>query len=575
MSKTNKPPLAPRAALPTTPVWDDRRDSAASPAATAADETHPLLQSPLRSPVNDDAYDSDTFTSSGHRRIRSDYQHRRRRQRQYRGRDGGRGGLHHRRRTSLGQFFESIGNGLEGIAEDVMDAAADAKTTFAHELATPKDRYFMDMTMTRSLSLLPESIPDFVRESTEVAASFREEGEVAVPAPAVPVPLGRYVALLGAVLAVSSNGTALSLLHNVPPPLKLYWRMTATATLLFPMCIAHSIAMHNKTTTRADTTVVDPTTTMSSSDNCEATDPLLPKHDDDIITNTHNDNGNNIQHDQSNVSSAILTVLSSFVPTTLTHGQWMNFAAAVLCFTIHTLLFFAAFALTSIGNAVIFANSQALLLILGKAARGQAVLLVEGIGVLIAMAGAILCSVDTERQEKDPTTANNTYSNPLLGDLAAIGAAIAGVGYLTFAKAVRPHMSVTLFMFLVMFCGSLLVLLYLIVVGYDITFSNDPFTGLFGWMTPKQGHVFIVLHVALICNVCGTMGFVRAMQYFDNLIIAVATLLEPMIASLIAAAVGVGVLPGLQGWLGNWLVVAGTMAVLYPSLSVGGSEAAH
>lgn len=56
------------------------------------------------------------------------------------------------------------------------------------------------------------------------------------------------------------------------------------------------------------------------------------------------------------------------------------------------------------------------------------------------------------------------------------------------------------------------------------------------------------------------------MQYFDNIIIAVATLLEPMIATFIAVAIGVGEWPGVLGWMGNLLVVAGTLVVVYPSI---------
>jgi drug/metabolite transporter (DMT)-like permease len=62
------------------------------------------------------------------------------------------------------------------------------------------------------------------------------------------------------------------------------------------------------------------------------------------------------------------------------------------------------------------------------------------------------------------------------------------------------------------------------------------------------------------------MAFVRAMQYFDNIIISVATLLEPMLATLIAVALGVGELPGTMGWIGNGLVAIGTLAVVYPYL---------
>ena len=63
------------------------------------------------------------------------------------------------------------------------------------------------------------------------------------------------------------------------------------------------------------------------------------------------------------------------------------------------------------------------------------------------------------------------------------------------------------------------------------------------------------------------------MQYFDNIIIAVATLLEPMIATLIAVALHVGCLPGLLGWMGNFLVVLGTLGVVYPSMTTTDNKA--
>jgi drug/metabolite transporter (DMT)-like permease len=80
----------------------------------------------------------------------------------------------------------------------------------------------------------------------------------------------------------------------------------------------------------------------------------------------------------------------------------------------------------------------------------------------------------------------------------------------------------------------------------------------------------IELWIVIVCNLTGTMGFLNAMQHFDNLIIAVATLLEPMVASLIAFALGVGELPGVMGWIGNILVVIGTVGVVYPSVDSGG-----
>jgi drug/metabolite transporter (DMT)-like permease len=66
------------------------------------------------------------------------------------------------------------------------------------------------------------------------------------------------------------------------------------------------------------------------------------------------------------------------------------------------------------------------------------------------------------------------------------------------------------------------------------------------------------------------MGFIRAMKHFDTIIIAVGTLMEPLAASLIAFVCHAGLLPGPLGWLGNFLVVLGTLSVVYPSMGKSG-----
>jgi NADH:ubiquinone oxidoreductase subunit 4 (subunit M) len=62
------------------------------------------------------------------------------------------------------------------------------------------------------------------------------------------------------------------------------------------------------------------------------------------------------------------------------------------------------------------------------------------------------------------------------------------------------------------------------------------------------------------------------MHYFDTLVIAVAALLEPVVAELLAASVGVSSLPGTLGWVGNLMVAAGTFAVVYPTATKKGAS---
>lgn len=63
-------------------------------------------------------------------------------------------------------------------------------------------------------------------------------------------------------------------------------------------------------------------------------------------------------------------------------------------------------------------------------------------------------------------------------------------------------------------------------------------------------------------NGVGTLGYIVCMQYFDNLVISVAVLMQPVAAEFMAYALGVSSLPGWLGWLGNFLVAGGTFAVV-------------
>jgi len=255
---------------------------------------------------------------------------------------------------------------LGAIAENAQSSAMEMKGAFVDSLhdAERGNLFFLESSMTRSLSILPEALPDFAQDARALlhmeapSADTKEEFS-----------LGPYLSLLTAVVAVSSNATAMSLLEGVPAPLKLYWKMTGTA-LILAVFAGSSIYKDG-----------------------------LPK---------------------------------------LNLGQWMTFTMAAVCFVVHTLLFVIALNYTTIGNAVIFTNSQAVLLLIGKAFVGEPVVLVEGVGAMVAFAGAMVCVSDSGESSQS----EGHDSRAMWGDILALCSAIAGVGYLTFAKAIRPYMNV-------------------------------------------------------------------------------------------------------------------------------------
>ena len=404
-----------------------------------------------------------------------------------------------RHRKHMSSISELMSH-LEPVREDFAGTAKSLGQSFRRRLESMDrgDTGFFDMTLTRSLSVLPDDLDELIQEVGATVAA----GETARVAFAPP--LFQYLALLAAVAAVSSNTTALHMLHGVSAPPKLYWRMTASYVALAPFAI-HNVWIHG-----------------------------FPR---------------------------------------LSLSGWVTFAAASMTYSAQGCFFYSALDFTTIGNAVIYGNSQALLLIVGKAFVGEPIHFFEGMGVIIAFSGAILCSIDSEGEAEEKREAS---ALAIYGDLLAMASAVGGVAYLTFAKTVRSDMSVTLFIFSVMFFGSFMVLAYLAVTdGKNLELSMDPYIGVFGWLDMANGRLPVLVYLAVVVNMIGTMGFVRAMHYFDTVIIAVATLMEPLMASLIAYVFHADQLPGPLGWFGNVLVVAGTLGVVYPSIGKAGAAEMH
>ena len=200
-------------------------------------------------------------------------------------------------------------------------------------------------------------------------------------------------------------------------------------------------------------------------------------------------------------------------------------------------------------------------------------------GAFVAFAGGVLCTFDASVPPDDPTEphsaelmeeANELGVAPIWvgcwGDFIALLSAVAGVGYLVLASQVRAKFSsVYLFVFMIMLLSSFFTWVCIAFLGETVEFSRDIHIGLMGFLNTRYDRLPLEMFMVIVCNLTGAMGYVRAMQYFDNIIIAVVTLLEPVVASGLACMVGVGVLPGLLGWVGNIFVAMGTVMVIMPT----------
>jgi len=252
----------------------------------------------------------------------------------------------------------------------------------------------------------------------------------------------------------------------------------------------------------------------------------------------------------------------------LTAPQWFTFFLSTFCFVVMSIGFCLSLDYTAVGNAVILSNSLALILLVGKLFTGAPVTVLELTGALVAFGGAVLCSRDAaDANDDDINQLGVGVGKTVIGDLLAILAAIGGVGYVTFAKTSRAHMPLYLFMFLTMSIGCAMVLFFQVVILQEtVTWDCDVNHGIGGFFVwQRSDRLPLELMMVVICNLAGTMGYVRAMPHFDSLVICSVQLLEPVIAEFLSYFAGVSMLPGLVGWIGNAAVAGGTFVVLYES----------
>jgi drug/metabolite transporter (DMT)-like permease len=434
---------------------------------------------------------------------------------------------------------EDNGGGHSGTYEMIADAVMDIQNAVIVEYNNVKDAfmdefhqheedaYFLDMALTRGLSILPGDLEQAAADDTvnsaaaAVAAAIdavnvlptwtetiieatpadttarpTTETELANAAPAKTYPsLSAYLLFASAVISLSAIGPLLELQDDVHPAMKLYWRQIVTSIMLLPLAL-HSFYKH----------------------------------------------GWNSRVD------------------------WCFFFITAAAYAVNCGGFVMALDYTSVGNAVIFGNSQALIMLIAKVFMGHHLTVVEATGAMVASLGAVLCSRDSSSMDSGNSSTNTDNdgngSSSLCGDLLALFSGFGGVVYLVFAKQVRPCMTLYVFMFLMMFTSSCLVLIFMLLTRQELSFDRNITIGMFGWMNLAPHRLGLEIYMVVICNLLGSMGYVRAMQDFDNLVIAVASLMEPVVAELLALALGVGTLPGLEGWIGNGLVMGGTLAVV-------------
>ena len=219
---------------------------------------------------------------------------------------------------------------------------------------------------------------------------------------------------------------------------------------------------------------------------------------------------------------AIWEVLTnSMHPTRDTVWYWICSVLAGVLYGPYCYTFAIALDYTSVQDSVILSNTQSLILLLGKLLVGSSASRNEILGAIVAFSGAVLCNRDSADNLGATSTTDGSDSGKqvLLGDAISLLSALAGVFYLVLSKLARSRVPLYPFMFVVMVSGTLVSVFTAQLMSIPVSWDMDEEYGVFGFFNiDRMDRLPLEFVTVIVCNVFGTMGYVRALMYFDPLV---------------------------------------------------------
>jgi drug/metabolite transporter (DMT)-like permease len=240
------------------------------------------------------------------------------------------------------------------------------------------------------------------------------------------------------------------------------------------------------------------------------------------------------------------------------------------------ILLYAAMSFTSIATTVLFASMAPVLLVIFKILKNEKVSVLELLGVIIAIVGAIVCSMDKTPKPAEGDTINipegGGQLDNLIGIVLALGASLSMCVFFTQTKLIRPFVLPShwffvghLFAVLTIFCYATLCAA---VTGMPLDSVVWGRGGVLGWMFTWE--IFWVHIVgAFVTDVLGLLGSMLVLKYVSPLVFTTVSLSSPIIAVVESLMMGKGTIPGLPVMIGGSIIVIGAgLVVLSSSKSV-------
>ncbi|ARJ38196.1 EamA/RhaT family transporter [Sporosarcina sp. P21c] len=196
----------------------------------------------------------------------------------------------------------------------------------------------------------------------------------------------------------------------------------------------------------------------------------------------------------------------------LTKRDWLFTASSGIFLAVHFILWFESLNYTSVASSTVLVTLQPIFALAGTALFFKEIITGKMLtAVLIALTGSFIISWGDFQ----------VSGAALFGDLLALLACAFVTAYLLIGQSVRKRISLVTYTFLVYSVSSIALFFYVLIM-------QEPF---FGYPTADWGWF---LALAILPNLLGHTLFNWAIKWVSTNVVSIATLFEPVLASIAA-----------------------------------------
>ena len=235
-----------------------------------------------------------------------------------------------------------------------------------------------------------------------------------------------------------------------------------------------------------------------------------------------------------------------------------NMLTVLLCQVFSVLQTFCqliAMRMTYSSHVLLFSGMASVVLFFWKIIKRLPVTSLEIAGILIALFGSAVIS-----QSGGGSSSEYSAHDIVAGDMICfLGSVFSAFNFQILAPLLQVY-RIGIYLVLSNSWVFMISLVSVFFSGFSMSFGLDAMTGFFGFLNPKN------IAISIFClGLIGTYGalftILISLQYLSPMIVALSSLVQPMIAQIFSTALGLEGFPGIMTIIGGAVVLGGLFMV--------------